>query len=141
MSRSRYIFDTNTIVSAFLFGESTPARALETARERGSLLLSDETAGELSEVLDRDKFDDYVQRETRREFLIALVEEATFVDPTEQIQQCRDPDDDKFLELAAAGGATAIVSGDDDLLVLDPFRNCPILTAKAFLRSVERGDL
>ena len=141
MSSRRYVFDTNTVVSAFLFGQSTPGRALETARERGTLLLSDETASELSEVLDRGKFDEYVQRETRREFLIALVEEATFVAPTEQIQQCRDPDDDKFLELAAGGGAAAIVSGDDDLLVLDPFRDCPILTAKSFLRSVERGDL
>jgi putative PIN family toxin of toxin-antitoxin system len=140
MSRRRYVFDTNTVVSAFLFDRSTPGRALEAARRRGRLLLSDETARELNEVLERDKFDAYVQRETRREFVIALVNEATFVEPTESIEQCRDSDDDKFLELAAAGTATAIVSGDDDLLVLETFRDIPILTAKAFLQRVERGD-
>jgi hypothetical protein len=140
MSRRRYVFDTNTVVSAFLFGPSTPGRALEAARQRGRLLLSDDTARELNEVLDREKFDEYVRRETRREFVVALVDEATFVEPTEQIERCRDPDDDKFLELAVAGNATAIVSGDDDLLVLETFRDIPILTAKEFLRRIERGN-
>ena len=41
---------------------------------------------------------------------------------------CRDPKDDKFLELALNGKATHIVSGDEDLLVLHPFRGIPILT-------------
>lgn len=108
MSSRRYVFGTNTVVSAFLFGRSMPGQALETARRRGRLLLSDETARELNEVLEREKFDEYVRRETRREFVVALVEEASFVEPNEQIERCRDPDDDKFLELAAAGNATAI---------------------------------
>ncbi len=48
---------------------------------------------------------------------------------------CRDPDDDKFLELALSGDADVIVSGDDDLLVLHPFRGIPILSCDAFLES------
>lgn len=134
MSRRRYVFDTNTVVSAFLFDRSTPARALKAARRGGRLLLSIETARELSEVLEREKFDQYVRRETRREFLVALLEEAKFVEINEQVKVCRDPDDDKFLELAVAGEATAIVSGDDDLLVLQVFRDIPILSAKEFLQ-------
>lgn len=89
MSRRRYVFDTNTVVSAFLFDRSTPARALKAARRGGRLLLSVETARELSEVLEREKFDQYVRRETRREFLVALLEEAKFVEfPVISCRRC-----------------------------------------------------
>jgi predicted nucleic acid-binding protein len=54
---------------------------------------------------------------------------------TERIAACRDATDDKFLELAVAGGADAIVSGDADLLALDPFRGIPILTPAKFVRA------
>lgn len=63
----------------------------------------------------------------------ALVHAAIFVEPIERVQACRDPHDDVFLELALAGEATAIVSGDDDLLTLNPFREIPILTPDQFL--------
>jgi predicted nucleic acid-binding protein len=48
---------------------------------------------------------------------------------------CRDPDDDKFLELAVNGHADAIISGDHDLLVLDTFRGIPIITPAAFVHT------
>lgn len=54
---------------------------------------------------------------------------------SEPIDACRDPDDDKFLELAVGGEADVIVSGDNDLTVLDPFRGIPILTPDEFLAS------
>jgi len=141
MSRSHYVFDTNTIVSAFLFDQSTPGRALKMAQRRGQLLLSVETAGELSRVLEREKFDRYVRRETRRELLVTLLEDAKLVEVNERITVCRDPGDDKFLELAVAGRAIAIVSGDDDLLTLQTFRGTPILTARAFLRKIEQDAI
>ncbi len=52
----------------------------------------------------------------------------------EKITGCRDPDDDKFLELAVNGHADAIISGDEDLLVIDTFRGIPIITPAAFGR-------
>ena len=52
---------------------------------------------------------------------------------TEQIVACRDPTDDKFLELAINGHADLIVSGDADLLALDPFRGIAIITPAAFV--------
>ena len=51
----------------------------------------------------------------------------------ESIHDCRDPKDNKFLELAVSGGATHLVTGDDDLLVLHPFRGVAIVTPQAFL--------
>ena len=61
---------------------------------------------------------------------------AELVDITERIAACRDPKDDKFLELAVSGKADLIVSGDGDLLDLNPFREIPILTPAGF---VQRG--
>jgi predicted nucleic acid-binding protein len=49
------------------------------------------------------------------------------------IDACRDPKDNKFLELAVEAGAACIITGDKDLLVLNPFRNIPIFTPAEFL--------
>ena len=46
------------------------------------------------------------------------------------------PDDDKVLETALAGQADAIVTGDGDLLCLDPFEDIRILTAVRFIESI-----
>jgi predicted nucleic acid-binding protein len=58
------------------------------------------------------------------------------VTPTTDIQACRDPDDDRLLELAVDGRATHLVTGDADLLALHPFRGIPILTPADFLAAV-----
>jgi putative PIN family toxin of toxin-antitoxin system len=55
------------------------------------------------------------------------------VEVTSLVSNCRDPKDNKFLELAIDGKATSIVTGDKDLLVLHPFRNINIVTPGAFL--------
>ena len=55
---------------------------------------------------------------------------------TESVGACRDPKDDKFLELAVSGRADYLVTGDLDLLVLDPFRGVRILTPADFLAAV-----
>jgi predicted nucleic acid-binding protein len=57
---------------------------------------------------------------------------AELVSVEERLAVCRDPDDDKFLELAVNGNADVIVSGDADLLALDTFRGIPIITTAAF---------
>ena len=54
----------------------------------------------------------------------------------ERIAVCRDPADDKFLELAVNGNADMLVTGDLDLLVLSPFRSLPIITPRVFVHEV-----
>ena len=66
-------------------------------------------------------------------FLVALLKEVEMVEITETFTDCRDAKDNKFLELAVSGKADCIVSGDADLLVLNPFRGIPILTPREFL--------
>jgi putative PIN family toxin of toxin-antitoxin system len=61
---------------------------------------------------------------------------ATWVEPSIHIRACRDARDDKFLEVAVHGKADAIVTGDADLLALDPFQGIAILTPADYL---ERG--
>jgi uncharacterized protein len=62
---------------------------------------------------------------------------AELVTITERIAACRDPTDDKFLELAVNGHADLIVSGAD-LLALNPFRQIPIVTPAAFVQGIAR---
>ena len=52
---------------------------------------------------------------------------------TAVVSVCRDPKDDKFLELAVSGAATHIISGDDDLLSLHPFRGVAIISPQDFV--------
>ena len=133
MSDPRLVFDTNVVVSAVLFLASVPARALELGQAAGRLLVSDETAEELRRVLMRTKFDRYVPSEERARFLGRVLDDAILVEITETIDDCRDPKDNKFLELAVSGDATHLVTGEDDLLVLHPFRGVAIMTPQAFL--------
>ncbi|MEX2578503.1 MAG: putative toxin-antitoxin system toxin component, PIN family [Verrucomicrobiales bacterium] len=133
--RPGYVFDTNTLVSAFLFRLSIPGRALHAAISGGDLLFSAGTAQEIVEVIRREKFDRYVDRRKREDLLRSLLDDAIIIDIREVIRECRDPDDDKFLALAASARAECIVTGDDDLLVLNPFRDIPIVTPREFLES------
>ena len=84
-------------------------------------------------MLRREKFDRYVSREERDELLKALVRESRLVEITEFVRECRDPDDDGILEVAVNGDAEYLVTGDEDLLRMDPFRGVRIVTPAEFL--------
>jgi putative PIN family toxin of toxin-antitoxin system len=58
------------------------------------------------------------------------------VEPARNIAACRDPKDDKVLEVAVEGKVQFIVTGDEDLLVLSPFEGILILGPSEFLRSL-----
>ena len=62
-----------------------------------------------------------------------MVFAAERVEPTETVRECRDPKDDKYLELAAGGGADVIVSSDvRHLLSMHPWRGIPIFSPADF---------
>ena len=133
MNERRFVFDANVLVSAFLFSQSKPRQALDKAQDIGIILLSSSFFTELQEVLSRPKFDRYITLERRKELLENLVETAEFINVNEQINECRDPKDNKYLELAVSGKAECIITGDEDLLVLNPFRQIDILMVQKFL--------
>ena len=136
-SKIRYVFDTNVIVSSLLFENSKPAQAFNYALNHGEVLLSPELLAELNDVLGRKKFDRFLTSEERDEFLETFIDRAILVEVIEKVQECRDPKDDKILELALNGQAQYIVSGDRDLLVLNPFHEVNIVTVEEFLRAVQ----
>jgi putative PIN family toxin of toxin-antitoxin system len=87
----------------------------------------------------RSKFDRYVNRAVRQRFLADLASVAEWVTIMGGVDASRDPADDKFLETAMNGEADCIVTGDADLLTLDPFRGVRILTPRGFLGAVRRA--
>ena len=133
MSELRVVLDTNAVVSAALFSPSRPRQVIAYVTARGTILISFAVLDELEAVMRRPRFDRYASAEERINFLDDLIERAEPVEITHRITACRDPKDDKFLELAVSGNASHIISGDRDLLALHPFRHIPILTPAAFL--------
>ena len=129
----RIVFDTNTLVSAALSESSVSFLAFKKGLDIGRFLISEKTIDELSDVLFRPKFEKYVSFEKRQQFLIRYLKIVETIIPTETIIDCRDAKDNKFLEVAVSGKATILVSGDNDLLVLNPYRNIKILTSSQFL--------
>ncbi len=132
-NEARFVFDTNLVISALLLKHSIARQAFDKAIQVGKFLISRATVEELNDVLRRKGFERYVTDEERMEFLGAFVRDGVLVEIVESVKACRDSKDDKFLELAVNGKATCIVSGDEDLLVLHPFRGIAIMTPQQFL--------
>jgi uncharacterized protein len=132
--RQRIVVDTNVLISRLLVANSVPAEAVRVARRNGRLLVSDATMYELAEVLSRRKLDRYVTLKDRQRFLREMARIAEFVPVIQVIRECRDPKDDKFLEVALNGRADAIITGDADLLAMNPWRGMAIVTPREYLR-------
>lgn len=130
------VVDTNVFVSAAIRPESGPRRVVEAVWLGGRHLLSDATRDELDAVLRRTRLNKYVTLSVRAEFFARVMSTAMTVEIVERVTACRDPKDDKFLEVAVNGNATHLVTGDQDLLALHPFRGIPILTPADFLALV-----
>jgi len=127
------VIDTNLWVSRLLLPDGVAAHAVRAALAWGTPLMSDATLAELSEVLSRPKFDRYVTLADRQQFLRLLGGIVRMVTITQTLAVCRDPADDKFLDVALTGEASLILTGDADLLALHPFYGVDILRPAEFL--------
>ena len=133
----RFIFDTNVIVSAVLRPQSQPNVALKKAQNLGTLLVSPNTWLELETVLSRPKFNRYITLEERQTFLLDFSQtvELILIDSF-STKECRDPKDNQYLELAVNGQAECLITGDQDLLILNPFRGISILSIWEFMEKI-----
>lgn len=131
----RVVVDTNVFVSAALSAKSSPALAVYLVERRGTLLKSTATEQELLQVVGRPHLASLIAPSFLL-WLSRVLAAAEFVTITERVTECRDPKDNKFLELAVNGRADVIVSGDDDLLALNPFREIPIVKPAVFIQTV-----
>lgn len=134
MRAERLVFDTNVLIAAALAPGGVPHTALkDVARRSGPLLFSEPTYEDLRSRLFRVRFDRWVSRRDREALLAQIEMISHFVWISGAPMGCRDPDDDKVLETALMGDAECVVTGDNDLLVMSPFRGIPILTPAEFL--------
>lgn len=126
----RLVLDTNVVVSGIIWG-GPPYQLLNLARDQQVTLFTSSTLlDELADVLGRSKFAAMLAaRDITAEFLMQRYGMlANLVQPQPIERTVRDADDDAVLSCALAATAEMIVTGDNDLLVLNPFRNMPILT-------------
>jgi len=131
--RSRIVIDTNVYLSRYLRPTSVPGRAVQRALERDITLVSLPTLLELRDVLNRRKFSRYVNQSEASPFLNRVAGAAEQIEVLSQIEICRHPKDNKFLALAVDGHADLILTGDQDLLVLNPFRGIAVVTPMQYL--------
>lgn len=136
MKVERVVIDSNVWIAALISPAGTARTLVETIlAHEVDVLLSEAVFSELVSRLERPKFDRYREPDAWNLFLSELVELATWHEDTGiATGASRDADDDKFLALAIAGSADAIISGDNDLLELKSHEGIRILTPAQCLR-------
>ena len=143
MTPVRPVLDTNILVSALLF-HSGALSWLRGAWRAGRIrpLAGRQTTTELIRVLAYPKF--ALSEGERQELLddyLPFCETVTVPEPPPPVPACRDPFDRPFLELALAGRADALVTGDADLLALAKDFSVPIVSPSAFKEGLSGGTV
>ena len=133
------VFDVSTLVGAAIRRDGVPELALRRALREDRIAVSEAVVAELLDVLDRPRLAPFLDPDLRAEVVSQLHAFAVFFAPAIQVADCRDSDDNKYLELALAAGADTIVSSDADLLVLHPWRGVRILRPADYLAEAESG--
>jgi putative PIN family toxin of toxin-antitoxin system len=132
----RAVIDTRVFVSALIRKQGTTGDVLGALRDgRFTAIYTTDIVVEIIDVLGRAKFRmKYHNEPDDITILVNLIRlRGELVTPTQKVTACRDPKDDKLLEAALAAKADCIVSGDADLLVLNPFEDIPVLRPAEFL--------
>ncbi|MBE3038592.1 MAG: putative toxin-antitoxin system toxin component, PIN family [Chloroflexi bacterium] len=132
----RSVIDTGVLVSALIRRQGTTGEVLRLLRDgQFTAVYSTDILVEIIDVLGRPalRAKYHIEADDIRVVINVIRLRGDLVIPTRKVTACRDPKDDKFLEAALAGKADAIISGDADLLVLNPFEEIPILRPAEFL--------
>ena len=138
MSNRIAVADTNLVISFFMGPKSPASVAFSLLMDEYHLIASHDTFAEFREVFMREKFA-RIRRErrlaavSRYRYLVEMVPTVT------PLQICIDPKDDKFLSLAVSGNASLVLTSDDHLLRLNPFRGVDILSPAQYLRRVAQA--
>ncbi len=136
MKAERVVVDTNVLISALLTPEGKAGQCIRVlAATETTLLFSRVTFLELASRLARPKFDRYRTTEQMNRYLDWLAELAQWVRPSVRVEDCRDPDDNRFLEVLVDGEGELLITGDSDLLQLHPYEGHSIVTPAEFLDS------
>lgn len=131
----RAVVDVNVIVSGLLVRAGAPGQVLDAgAAGEFELVTSPALLAELEDVLSRPRIARRISVDDARSFVERLAAQSVLVVPEVVLAAVqRDPDDNRILEAAVAGGADVVVSGDKDLLSLEVYEDIPIVAPARFL--------
>ena len=127
----RAVIDTNLWIS-FLFGKEVADLLTLVQSNKVEVVTDARQIVEIEDVLSRPKIKKLVGPQRLGTIRRFLHRKTKLITPKRRIKVCRDPDDDYLLEIAIEGKATFLISGDDDLLELDPFRSVRIVSYRDF---------
>jgi len=125
----KVVIDTNIWIS-YLLGSLLQGMDEKILSKEIKVVVSNETLKEMSEVSSRPKFKNIFTAKRIKELFSLLDSYAIVVSPSQKVNVCRDGKDNFLLEVALEGEADYLVTGDEDLLVLDPFHNTKIVKPK-----------
>jgi len=117
MNRDKVVIDTNVFISAALTN-GLARRVIVKVLNAFLILQTPQTFEELKSRIYKKKFDKYLSEEERLDFLKTIQQNTMTIETSLKITDCRDLDDNKFLELALEAQAKYLITGDDDLLIL-----------------------
>lgn len=128
------VLDTNVWISALQFAKrrGTPTRALEKAMSEDVIASCAEIEAEILRVL-TEKF--LWEPNRAHAVLEAVLARAIRVQLRGTVKECRDPNDDMFLECSARAGADLLIAGDKDLLILGSYKGTRIITPAEYVGS------
>lgn len=131
----RVVLDTNVWISGVFFSRGVPARVLTAWQDgRYQLIISHTILGELSIQLQKKTVKFGTSPSLAGKWINYIEAYAEFVPISHNAAGvCRDPKDEQFLETAVSGQATHLITGDKDLLILNPYQDIPIITPRDFV--------
>ena len=135
----RIVIDTNIWIS-FLIGRTLAGLSKAILNDQIKILFSEELIDELVEVLQRPKFKKYFSQDNIAELISLLHAKTEQVDITERFSDCRDPKDNFLLDLCVSGNADYLITGDEDLLVMNPFQGVAIVNYRLFQEVLQHID-
>ena len=127
----KIVVDTNIWI-IFLIGRSLDSLVKSIKTKNVEVFFSQELHDELFSVMTRPKFKSQISEAKIAEIREIVNSKVTTIKPNCTIADCRDSKDNFLLELAVSAGADYLVTGDNDLLVLDPYQNVRIIKAFEF---------
>jgi putative PIN family toxin of toxin-antitoxin system len=127
----RVVIDTNIWIS-FLIGKTLSGLSEAIISSQVIVLFSNDLFSELIEVLNRPKFKKYFSASAIEELIALLHEKVELIEVINHFNDCRDPKDNFLLDLAVSGHANYLVTGDADLLILNPFHGVEIISYQVF---------
>jgi uncharacterized protein len=130
------VLDTNVWISALQFAKhrGIPTRALEKAMSEDVIATCPEIEAEILRVLTQKFLWD---PDRTRAALEAVLARSIRVQLRGTVKECRDPNDDMFLECAARANSDLLIAGDKDLLVLGSYKGTRIVTPAAYVGSTQ----